>query len=193
MMTVKFIMHLLALVAAHQLVAPKSDFHDNGHKIDELTIFQLLGLHRSSTGIVMDLPDGAFSASHEHSADHAAIYARIGAARVDGKKHAWCGGFGMGYSIKVDLTTSHLVTGVATQGRGDHSSWVSRYSVATSEDGDKWVEQGKFRGNFDMTTICRRRFKKPVLASFVKFSVLSYHVMACMRLDVLVHNNGDGW
>jgi len=192
-MTVKFIVHLLVLAAAHQLVAPDSDFYDDGNKIDELTIFQLLGLFRSSTGIVMDLPDGAFSASKEYNDKHAAILARIGRERVSGKYHAWCSSFSAGEEITVDLMTSYIVTGVATQGRGDHTNWVTSYSVETSEDGHRWVAQGRFRGNFDMTTICRRRFNKPVLASFVKFTVLDYEVMACMRLDVLVHNIGGKW
>jgi len=184
---VKVIVLLFALAAAHQLVAPDNDFHDYDTKVDELTILQLLGVFRSSTGIVIDLPDGAFSASAEHNDDHGAIYARIGADRVSGKSHAWCGGYEVGYEITVDLTTSYYVTGVATQGRGDHKdNWVSRYSVETSEDGHMWVAQGQYRGNFDMTTICRRRFKKPVLASFVKYTVLKFKVMACMRLDVLV-------
>jgi len=190
-MTVKFIVHLLVLAAAHQLVAPDNDFYDDGNKIDELTIFQLLGLFRSSNGIVEYLPDGAFSASKEFNGDHAAFYARIGRDHVKGKSHAWCSGYSMGEEITVDLTTSYLVTGVATQGRGDHSGMVTSYSVETSEDGHRWIAQGRFRGNFDKTTICRRRFNKPVLASFVKFTVLDFKDMSCMRLDVLFHNIGD--
>jgi len=196
-MTVKFIFCVLGLTVAHQavgqLVAPDYDFHDDGTKIDELTIFQLLALFRSSAGIVMGLPDGAFSASDEYDANHGVIYARIGANKVAGKSHAWCGVSGVGGEITVDLTTSHLVTGVATQGRGSygHEHIVTLYSIETSEDGLKWTAQGSFQGNFDSTTICRRRFKKPVLASFVKFTVLDYKGHPCTRLDVLVYERGD--
>merc|ERR1719419_228015 len=178
-MTVKVITLFLALAAAHQLVAPDNDFHDYDTKVDELTILQLLGVFRSSVGIVMDLPDGAFSASAEHDDNHAAIYARIGAPKVSGKSHAWCAGYVVGSDITVDLTTSYYVTGVATQGRGDADHMVTRYSVETSEDGNVWVKQGTFEGNFDRTTICRRRFKMPLLASFVKFTVLEYKNSAC--------------
>merc|ERR1712142_489475 len=128
-------------------------------------------------------------------AKHGAIYARIGAPHVSGKSHGWCGkgvmGGAMGEEVTVDLTTSYIVTGVATQARGGSTQWVERYTVYTSEDGHDWKAQGNFRGNFDKSTICRRRFQKPVLASFVKFKVLEVHNHACMRLDVLVHNIGN--
>jgi len=187
----RFLYILLGLAAANQLVAPNHDYSDHGIKIKELNIFQLIAMFRSSSGITKDLPDGAFSASAQYNADHGAIYARIGVPKVSGKSHAWCGSSKPGAEITVDLTTSHVVTGVATQGRGDGSQWVTRYSVETSENGHKWENQGIFLGNFDKNTICRRRFKKPVLASFVKFKVLNFVAYGSMRVDVLVHNIGD--
>jgi len=181
---------LFGLTAAHQLVAP-NNFTEDRFKLNELNIFKLIAVYSSSSGIVMTLPDGAFSATSRADHNHAAMYARIGAPRVHGKSHAWCGTNKRDEAITVDLTTSHLVTGVATQGRGDSDQWVTRYSVETSKNGEIWENQGIFLGNFDRNTVCRRRFKKPVLASFVRFKVLNFHMHMSMRLDVLVYNIGD--
>merc|ERR1719221_800386 len=143
-------------------------------------------MFRASTGIVGTLPDSALTTSHTHSDKHHLMYVRIGDEQVTGKAHGWCGVLGSANEITVDLTTSHIVTGIATQGRGDSNHWVTDYSVETSEDGHNWMVHGMFRGNFDRDTICRRRFDTPVLASFVKFTVENFYGHPCMRLDVLV-------
>jgi len=186
---------LYFIVAAHELVAPDDDFNDSVLErvhLDELTIIQLLGMFQASRGIVTDLPDGSFSATSE-LVNHNAIYARIGDDHVSGKAHGWCAAKGNGKrnSITVDLTMSYLVTGLATQGRGDADQWVNNYSVETSEDGHNWVAHGQFLGNFDRHTICRRRFDEPVAASFVRFIVIEFTNHPCMRVDVLVFNMAD--
>merc|ERR1711920_578957 len=140
-----------------------------------------------SHGVVTKLPDGSFTASGVGSDGHSPTYSRIG-GEISGKPHGWAAKE-IGDEIIVDLTTTRLVTGVATQGRGDHDDqWVTRYVVETSENGYDWVSQGDFTGNFDRDTICRRRFELPVLASFVKFTVLKYSGHPTLRLDVLVYN-----
>merc|ERR1719184_8597 len=134
----------------------------------------------------MDLPDGSFSATQSFDANHKEIYARIGADKVSGKSHAWCGKTSGVNAITVDLTSPHIVTGVATQGRGDRGQRVTSYSIRVSENGYDWVSVGKFVGNFDQKTICQVRFEEPVLARFVEFAVLKYYVHPSMRIDVLV-------
>merc|ERR1719466_254291 len=150
-------------------------------------MLELYGMFYRSSGIVMSLPDGALTSSEDNSVDYAIIYGRIGAEKVSGKAHAWCGKPDGEKIATVDLTSSYLVTGVATQGRGDAAAqWVTAYSVRTSENGYDWVYQGKFVGNFDPDTICQVRFEKPVIARFVEFTVLEAHGFPCMRFDVLV-------
>ena len=78
-------------------------------------------------------------------------------------------------AVTVDLMTSYLVTGVATQGRAVAAEWVTEYSVDTSNCGLCWINRGNFVGNIDQQSICKAIFKKPVLARFVKFTVLKYH------------------
>jgi len=190
-MIIKVLLHLLALALAHELVAPDGDYDDSGKHMDELNIIQLLTMFYSSEGVILNLPDDALSASDVYSDNHAASYARIGADQVSGMAHAWCGNKGEANEITVDMTTSFVVTGIATQGRSDNDHWVTNYLVETSEDGNNWVRHGPFRGNFDRNTICRRRIEKPVLASFVRFTVLEYFTHPCMRLDVLVHHVDD--
>merc|ERR1711920_235898 len=102
--------------------------------------------------------------------------------------HAWCGLAGGTNEIMVDLTTPTLVTGVATQGRGDdHAQWVTKYSIETSENGFTWIAHGVFSGNFDVETICYSRLEHPVFARFVKLNVLLYEDHPSMRWDVLAY------
>merc|ERR1719391_1389544 len=120
----------------------------------------------------MDLPDAAFSATQSHDANHGPQYARIGASMVSGKSHAWCAKETKD-ALTVDLTTSYLITGVTTQGRGNWGTdetgqWVTSYSVRVSENGYDWVNMGRFVGNFDRETLCHVRFVEPVLARFVE-------------------------
>merc|ERR1719193_2903607 len=65
----------------------------------------------------MKLTDGSLSATGSYNADYGPQYARIGAPQVSGKAHGWAGKK-TGDAITVDLTSSYVVTGVATQGRG---------------------------------------------------------------------------
>jgi len=189
-MLLQLVLQLIALAMAHELVAPDAHIEGRGEHIDDHIneLIFLLGMFYSSDGIVTKLPDGSFTASFTHSSSYLPSYSRIG-GEVSGKPQAWCGKLGENNELVVDLTTSHLVTGVATQGRGDHSSqWVTDYAVETSENGYDWVSMGDFVGNFDSKTMLRRRFGKPVLASFVKFTVLKYQGHPSMRIDVLVYD-----
>jgi len=186
----QLILQLLALIMAHELVAPDTDNEGIREHIDDHLneLMMLLSMFYSSNGIVTTLPDGSFSASGVAGSKHSPAFSRIG-GELSGKPHAWCALIGGKNEIIVDLTTSRLVTGVATQGRGDNGKqWVKNYAVETSENGYDWVSQGDYVGNFDYKTICRRRFGTPAIASFVKFTVLKYSDHPCMRLDVLVYD-----
>jgi len=185
-MVLKVFFFFVTFSLAHELVSKDDYDYKRDPHIDELSITQLLRMFYDSNGVVLSLPNGAFTASGTLDKNHAAIYSRIGAPRVEGKAHSWCGTRAYTDEITVDLTVSALVTGVATQGRGDAPRWVTRFSVATSENGHDWLKQGTFVGNFDQETICHSRFKRPVAARFVKLTTLEWEVTNCMRWDVLV-------
>jgi len=177
---------LLTLVASHQLVSSE-DFFESGMHMKELSITQLIAMFHDSVGIVESIPDKAFTCPVIADANHGCEYARIGREKVSGKAHGWCGKNGQNNEIIVDMTTSYIVTGVATQGRGDYDQWVTSYSIETSEDGNYWQKHGRFEGNFDRDTICESRLDLPVLARLVRLSDMEYYGTACMRLDVLVY------
>jgi len=178
---------LLTLVASHQLVSSE-DFFESGTHMKELSITQLIAMFHDSVGIVESIPDKAITCPVIASANHGCEYARIGRGKVDGKSHGWCGKNGENNEIIVDMTTSYMVTGVATKGRGDANQWVTSYSIETSEDGHHWQKHGRFEGNFDQDTICESRLDLPVLARLVRLSDMAYVSNACMRLDVLVYH-----
>jgi len=180
---------LLALVESHQLVS-SDDFSESGMHMKELSITQLLAIFHDSVGIIQSLPDEAFTCPIEENANYGCEYARIGRDKVEGKSHGWCGKKGENNEIIVDMTTSYMVTGVATQGRGDADLWVTSYSIETSENGHDWQKHGRFEGNFDRDTICESRLDLPVLARLVKLSEMEYNNYPCMRLDALVYH-GD--
>jgi len=164
-------------------------FFESGMHMKELSIIQLLAIFHDSVGVVQTLPDEAFTCPVKVNADHGCEYARIGRDKVVGKSHGWCGKGGEDNKIIVDMTTSFMVTGVATQGRGDCcDQWVTSYVIETSEDGHHWQKHGRFEGNFDRDTICESRLDLPVLARLVKLGEMEYHNLACMRLDVLVYH-----
>jgi len=185
MIGLKVTVLFVILAEAHDLVAP-----DNKGALhwDEIRSCQLLRMFHDSVGVLSNLPDDAITSSDEHSENHSARYSRIGAEKVDGKSHAWCGDMGESNEIMVDMTTSSLVTGVATQGRGDTThQWVTKYLIETSENGQEWINHGFFEGNFDDETICQSRFDYPVIARFVKLSVVKYEDHPCTRWDVLAY------
>jgi len=182
---------LFALVGSHQLISP--DDFESGMDMKDLSISQLLDIFQDSKGIVDTLPDAAFTCPVvvDPVGVHHCKYARIDRDKVSGKAHGWCGKVGENNEIIVDLTTSVLVSGVATKGRGDVDQWVTSYAIETSEDGLYWEKHGRYKGNFDRTTTCESRLKLPVLARLVKFTAMEYHQHPCMRLDVLVYNLDD--
>mmetsp|Transcript_59854 Transcript_59854/g.95164 ORF Transcript_59854/g.95164 Transcript_59854/m.95164 type:complete len:156 (+) Transcript_59854:17-484(+) len=143
-------------------------------------------LFDESVGIVTGLPDLAFTASNSHDVNYGPENCRIGAPKRASKSHSWSAK-AVGDSITVDLTSSFIVTGVATQGRGDAAQWITEYAVATSENGVDWVDHGRFVGNFDQNTVCKRKLKHPVAASFVKITTLKHQAHPSMRLDILVY------
>lgn len=188
-MVLKVISFFVVLVQAYELAAPCDYDEKSELKLDELGDLQLLRMFQDSVGLLSGLPDDAITASGEYNEHHDAIYSRIGYEKVAGKAHGWCGKIGEQNQIMVDLTKSSLVTGVATQGRGeeDYEHWVTRYSIETSENGADWIDHGIFGGNFDNETKCMARFEHPVLARYVKLYVVDYNGHPCLRWDVLAY------
>jgi len=159
------------------------------HEVDDEEFFTVDFLYSymfsHSEGIILDLPDGALSSDTSHSS-HPASYGRIGGDFPQG----WGGIIGKENIFTVDLISTRMVTGVATQGRSNddqYDHWVTSYSVETSVNGYDWTSHGNFVGNFDRYTVVERSFDAPVRAAFVRFKVLGYNGHPIMRVDVLVY------
>ena len=181
------ILCIILQLKAHELVAPSGHDEDLPEDVDNFGMFQLYELFSKSTGVVHKLPDEAFSATTYYSDRYAPKNARIDMTEVKGNGIAWAAKNNKGDALTVDMKTSRIVTGVATQGRADDNQYVTRYSVEVSESGTEWESQGEFVGNFNHLTVTQVRFETPVFARFVKFTVLKYHSHASMRVDVLVY------
>merc|ERR1719383_450229 len=145
-MILSIVLSSIILVTAHELVAPDSDRRTH----NEIAKMQLM--FSGSHGIINALPDKAFTATNTHSS-HQPHFIRIGSASY------WAGHRGGTNAVTIDMTTSFLVTGVATKGIAAHE-FIKKYSVMTSQNGFKWRSQGTFVGNFD-ETICKVQFDRP--------------------------------
>ncbi|XP_072018997.1 alpha-tectorin-like [Amphiura filiformis] len=96
---------------------------------------------------------------------------------------------------QLDLRHQHVLTGLMTQGHpsDELASWVTRYHVYTSVDGNNWVqmkdEDGKkqFHGNNDTDTPVTNLFQneEAVNARYVRVNPTSSHNQAAMRMEVL--------
>jgi hypothetical protein len=172
-MFLSIILSCIIPIKAGELVAPGIEWRT----LNEVSM-QLL--FSKSHGVVKTLPDKAFSATDISHEGHPAHKIRIGSTGY------WAGKKGGINAVTVDMMTSLLVTGVATE--GIHSKeFVTEYSVMTSQNGFIWTRQGSFVGNFD-EKICKVQFKRPVRARFVKFTVVKYVQWPAMRVDVLVYD-----
>jgi len=174
-MILSIVLSCILLVKAHELVAPKSDSDTH----NEIAMMQLM--FSRSRGIVDSLPDRAFTATDVYHSNHAAHFVRIGTAGY------WAGSKGKTNAVTVDMTTSHLVTGVATKGI-NAGYFVKEYSIMTSQNGINWRSQGTFVSNFDGATVCKVQFERPVRARFVKLTVLKYVNHPSITMDVLVYD-----
>jgi len=181
-MILSIALYCIIQIKAHELTAPARRVHDDASLkvIGEIDIMWLIRLFSESRFVAEGLPDKAFSATDLAHSGHPANFAKFRASGY------WAGKPGGVNAITVDMTTSYLVTGVATKGISS-KEFVTHYEVDTSEDGEDWRSQGHFVANFDGATICKVRFARPVLARFVKFTVVKYKHYPSMKVDVLVY------
>merc|ERR1719219_3377417 len=126
-MIFSIVLSCIILIEAHELVAPDSDGREH-----EIAMMQLM--FSRSHGIVEYLPDKAFTATDVYHGNNQPHKARIGTPGH------WAGKKGGINSITVDMTTSYLVTGVATKGMNDNY-FVKKYKVMTSQNGINWRSQ----------------------------------------------------
>ena len=143
-----------------------------------------------SKGIILSLPNAAITASDSYNDGLGPAYAKLGAAKVDGKSHAWCAKKAGDY-LTIDLGTSHIVTGIQIAGRGKGGGqiqMITKFNVKTSVNGIDWMNQGDFIGVYEELTSVKRKFKRSTVASFVRITALEYKYHPSMRVDILVYD-----
>ncbi|KAL9970212.1 hypothetical protein ACROYT_G022549 [Oculina patagonica] len=92
---------------------------------------------------------------------------------------------------QVDLGSKYTkVTGVATQGRGDHPQWVTRYKLQFGIDGvnfhyyRKQGQDKEFVANADQNTVVYHALIPPVITRYIRFRPRAWHGHISMRLEV---------
>jgi len=173
-MILSIVLSCIILTKAHELVAPESD------RLTHYEVVHMQLMFSRSHGIVRALPDKSFRVTDVHSSDYHPHFLRMGST------NRWVGKLGGKNEVTIDMTSSFLVTGVATKGFGNQ--FVKRYTVKTSQNGFVWRSQGLFLGNFDGETVCKVQFDRPVRARFVKLTVMKYQHHPSLRMDVLIYD-----
>jgi len=90
--------------------------------------------------------------------------------------------------MSLDLKSPTRVAGILLQGRnGDCgcNQWLTRIKIDTSADNVNWILHGSFAGNSDADSKVELLLQNPVVARFVRISVVSVSSHASARWDVL--------
>jgi len=90
--------------------------------------------------------------------------------------------------MSIDLKAPTRVAGVLLQGRSSScecNQWLTRIKIDTSIDNVNWILHGAFAGNSDQDSKIQLFLEKPVVARFVRITVVSVHGHASARWDVL--------
>ncbi|KAL8604894.1 hypothetical protein ACOMHN_028522 [Nucella lapillus] len=95
--------------------------------------------------------------------------------------------------LQVDLARPEQVTGVVTQGHPTRPFWVTRFTLALSQDGADYTpyqQQGAgspavFEANTDSKTPVHLHFDREVTARFVRVQPLEWKDSIALRVDVL--------
>ena len=97
------------------------------------------------------ITDAQIRASSEWDSDHAAVHGRLNfkAFGLPKRSGSWSAGINNRYQwLQIDLRSPYIkVTRVATQGRADHSQWVTKYVLQYSSNGRSYLyygQQGQF-------------------------------------------------
>ncbi|XP_055900427.1 lactadherin-like isoform X2 [Biomphalaria glabrata] len=108
-------------------------------------------------------------------------------------KFGWCAKYKSSSEwLQVDLGVGARVTGVLTQGRGDGTEWVTRFSVSYSMDAyhwnyvtDNYNNAMVFEGNTDSFSVKHNYLDKPIMARYIKFHTIQWNRHPSMRVEIM--------
>ncbi|KXJ09243.1 venom prothrombin activator oscutarin-C non-catalytic subunit [Exaiptasia diaphana] len=130
------------------------------------------------------IPDSKITASTIFSSRYRASLARLHlnkcgwAPTAKGRHGSW---------LKVDLSTVHTVTAIATQGSGCNSERMKTYRLQYSLDGSTFwnYQAGKvFKGNTDQNTVVKHDLNPPIRARFIKVVPKTWNGYPTMRMEL---------
>ncbi|XP_063951687.1 retinoschisin-like [Lytechinus pictus] len=132
------------------------------------------------------------TASSEWSSNNPASTARLHLSRV--RLLCWSAEEDkLGEWIQVDLLTTYLVVGVATQGRDDKSQWVTSFEISCSLDGvsfdtvpdlDTTCNIKVFTGNSDRRTVVNNTLPAPQGCRYVRILPQTWHRHISLRMEI---------
>ncbi|XP_078365706.1 EGF-like repeat and discoidin I-like domain-containing protein 3 isoform X2 [Oculina patagonica] len=141
------------------------------------------------------ISDGQITASSEWDAvTHGASLARLHLTADGDKTGAWTAATNDAYQwLQVNLGNVYTsVTGVATQGRGNYGSRVTKYKLQYSNDGvnfQYYQEKGQtadkeFAGNTDRDTVVYHELNPPIRAQYIRFLSMTWNLHVTMRVEL---------
>ncbi|XP_028399799.1 protocadherin Fat 4-like isoform X2 [Dendronephthya gigantea] len=95
--------------------------------------------------------------------------------------------------LQVDFVGLKKITRVATQGRPRGTSYVTKYTLSYSLNGDTWTSHDQiFAGNTDSESVVVQRILPSFQARYVRLLVLDSNEQACLRLEYYGCNSDGG-
>lgn len=137
--------------------------------------------------------DSALNASSEFNTQTGARFSRLNTEKVAGHNFgAWSArSHRIGEWIRVDLGEVKVIRSVTTQGRSDHTQYVSEFRVTFSVDGDAFAlltsPEGavlNFRANSDRNTPVSNVFPVPFVARYVTIVPTKRYGWISLRWDL---------
>jgi len=141
------------------------------------------------------LPNKYITASSIWDRNHAAWLARLHRK----KQGRYVGGWSARHNnrlqwIQFDLRGYKRIYKVATQGRQDINQWVTKYKIAYSQNGRRWVFYKKysrvvvFGGNRDRNTVKENILRPRIVARYVRIYPVSWHGHISLRAEFYIRN-----
>ncbi|KAK3700595.1 hypothetical protein QZH41_001586 [Actinostola sp. cb2023] len=146
----------------HGHISMRAEFYGctKGFEVPPSSCSSALGMKSKS------IPDSKITASSQWDSNHSPARARLDIVRAGHKTGAWSAKANdNGQWIQVDLGKAYKVTRIVTQGRQDHSQWVTKYTLQYGNNGVQFATYGSLTGNRDRNSKVGHILKPAVIAS----------------------------
>ncbi|CAF3609612.1 unnamed protein product [Rotaria socialis] len=94
--------------------------------------------------------------------------------------------------LQIDLGIAAKISGVLTQGRANKNEHVTSFMISYSTDAYRWQylvdqygNQKMFSANIDSYSIHNNYFDEPIVARFIKFHPIKWHLHPSLRVEII--------